>query len=119
MYFLKSLLILYNISAIKEIVSQLENIKFSTLHIIIGFSNDKDIDIISKIFPLKAKYYFIKPNVQRGQDPIYVRNVFYSNNRIGKKYNSITQALNAAKDNALNADLIFIGGSSFIFSEIF
>lgn len=109
----------HNVSAIKEIVSQLENIKFSTLHIIIGFSNDKDIDIISKIFPLKAKYYFIKPNVQRGQDPIYVRNVFYSNNRIGKKYNSITQALNAAKDNALNDDLIFIGGSSFIFSEIF
>ena len=54
----------HNEAALKEVILQLNNIDNSNLHFIIGFSNDKSLENISKIFPASAKYYFVKPNVE-------------------------------------------------------
>ena len=109
----------HNIAALKEVISQLIRLEYSKLYFIIGFSDDKDLDKISKIFPEKAEYYFVKPKVVRGRDSQEVKQIFQSNNRFGTIQNSVNEALNNIKKSCNDNDVIFIGGSTFLVSEIF
>ena len=109
----------HNTAALEEVISQLLILDYSLLYFIIGFSDDKDLDKISKIFPEKAEYYFVKPKVVRGRDSQEVKQIFQSNNRLGTIQNSVNEALNNIKKSCNDNDVIFIGGSTFLVSEIF
>ena len=109
----------HNTAALEEVISQLLILDYSLLYFIIGFSDDKDLDKISKIFPEKAEYYFVKPKVVRGRDSQEVKQIFQSNNRFGTIQNSVNEALNNIKKSCNDNDVIFIGGSTFLVSEIF
>ena len=109
----------HNIAALKEVISQLIGLEYSKLYFIIGFSDDKDLDKISKIFPENSEYYFVKPKVDRGKDSQQVKQIFESNNRIGITQNSVNEAINQIKKISSKDDVIFIGGSTFVVSEIF
>ena len=109
----------HNMAALKEVISQLVRLEYSKLFFIVGFSDDKDLDKISKIFPQNSEYYFVKPKVDRGKDSQQVKQIFQSNNRIGITQNSVNEAINQIKKNSTKDDVIFIGGSTFVVSEIF
>ena len=109
----------HNIAALKEVISQLISLEYSKLYFIIGFSDDKDLDKISKIFPENSEYYFVKPKVDRGKDSQEVKQIFESNNRIGITQISVNEAINQIKKTSSKDDIIFIGGSTFVVSEIF
>ena len=109
----------HNRAALKEVVSQLISLEYSKLYFIIGFSDDKDLENISKIFPENSEYYFVKPKVDRGMDSQKVKQMFGSNNRIGIAQNSVNEAINQIKKSSSKDDVIFIGGSTFVVSEIF
>ena len=109
----------HNIAALKEVISQLIRLEYSKLYFIVGFSDDKDLDKISKIFPENSEYYFVKPKVDRGKDSQQVKQIFESNNRIGITQNSVNEAINQIKKTSSKDDVIFIGGSTFVVSEIF
>ena len=109
----------HNMAALKEVISQLISLEYSKLYFIVGFSDDKDLDIISKIFPENSEYYFVKPKVDRGMDSQKVKQMFGSNNRIGIAQNSVNEAINQIKKSSSKDDVIFIGGSTFVVSEIF
>ena len=108
----------HNEAALKEVVSQLTGLEYKELHFVIGFSDDKDLQKISKIFPKKAKYYFVRPKVARGRDNQEVKQIFKSNNRVGEVYSSVKEVIGLIKKNCNKNDVIFIGGSTFIVSEI-
>ena len=109
----------HNMAALKEVISQLISLEYSKLYFIIGFSDDKDLDKISKIFPKNSEYYFVKPKVDRGKDSQEVKQIFQSNNRIGITQNSVNEALSQIKKSCNDNDVIFVGGSTFVVSEIF
>ena len=109
----------HNEAALKEVISQLIRLEYSKLYFIIGFSDDKDLDKISKIFPENSEYYFVKPKVDRGKDSHEVKQIFESNNRIGITQNSVSEAINQIKKTSSKDGVIFIGGSTFVVSEIF
>ena len=109
----------HNIAALKEVISQLIRLEYSKLYFIVGFSDDKDLDKISKIFPENSEYYFVKPKVDRGKDSHEVKQIFESNNRIGITQNSVNEAINQIKKTSSKDGVIFIGGSTFVVSEIF
>ena len=109
----------HNESALKEVISQLVKLNYTSLHIIIGFTNDKNLNKISKIFPENSKYYFVKPNIIRGRDAKEVKQIFQSNNRIGDYFQSTIEAIEKAKHISDKNDVIFIGGSTFVVSEAF
>ena len=109
----------HNMAALKEVISQLIRLEYSKLYFIVGFSDDKDLDKISKIFPENSEYYFVKPKVDRGKDSQEVKQIFESNNRIGITQNSVNEAINQIKKTSSKDDVIFIGGSTFVVSEIF
>jgi len=70
------------------------------------------------LFPKDASYYFCKPNVARGLDVLILKEMFESKLRFGNSYSSVPKAYEAAKNNADKKDLIYIGGSTFVVSEI-
>ena len=109
----------HNMAALKEVILQLIRLEYSKLYFIVGFSDDKDLDKISKIFPENSEYYFVKPKVNRGKDSQEVKQIFESNNRIGIIQNSVNEAINQIKKTSSKDDVIFIGGSTFVVSEIF
>ena len=98
----------HNIAALKEVISQLIRLEYSKLYFIVGFSDDKDLDKISKIFPENSEYYFVKPKVDRGKDSQQVKQIFESNNRIGITQNSVNEAINQIKKISGKDDVIFL-----------
>ena len=109
----------HNEAALGEVISQLMDMEYSDLHFIIGFSNDKNLKKISKIFPEDSKYYFVQSKVGRARDAKEVRDIFKLNNRCGDYYKSIENTINYVKGVSKEDDIIFIGGSTFVVSEIF
>ena len=109
----------HNETALGEVISQLMDMEYSDLHFIIGFSNDKNLKKISKIFPEDSKYYFVQSKVGRARDAKEVKDIFKLNNRCGDYYKSIENTIKYVKGVSKENDIIFIGGSTFVVSEIF
>ena len=99
-------------------MSQLLKQPHKQLHIVFGVVSDKDILAILPLLPKQASYYFCKPNMPRGLDAHILRNLFNTNGFIGESYDSVEKALSAAKQHATNADVIYVGGSTFVVAEI-
>ena len=108
----------HNEAALKELVAQIISMNHSKYHFILGFSNDKNIQKISNIFPKYGSYYFVKPNVGRGMDADEVKKIFSLNKRFGDSFKSSKEALSEACKNAKQNDFVFIGGSTFVVSEV-
>ncbi len=108
----------HNEAALREVISQLIVMDYSSLHFIIGFSNDKNLEKISKLFPEDSKYYFVQSKVGRARDAKEVRDIFKLNNRYGDCYKSIKNTIKYVKGVSKENDIIFIGGSTFVVSEI-
>ncbi len=109
----------HNEAALREVISQLIDMEYSDLHFIIGFSNDKNLKKISKIFPEDSKYYFVQSKVGRARDAKEVRDIFKLSNRCGDYYRSVKNTIQHVKGVSKENDIIFIGGSTFVVSEIF
>jgi dihydrofolate synthase / folylpolyglutamate synthase len=108
----------HNAEGIKYTIQQLINEKFRRLHIVLGVVNDKDLGSILPLFPKNAKYYYCKPNVERGMpvDQLQVEGQKFSLE--GKSYNSVSEAYQNAVQIASEDDVIYVGGSTFTVAEI-
>lgn len=108
----------HNREGLIYVMQQLSEEKYESLHIVIGVVNDKDISSIIDLLPKHAHYYFCKPDIPRGLDAIELKKIFSQNGLNGEVYNSVNEAYKTALKNAKTADLIFIGGSTFVVAEI-
>jgi dihydrofolate synthase / folylpolyglutamate synthase len=108
----------HNEDGIKFVSNQLNQEKFSKLHLILGFVKEKDILKLLSFFPKEAHYYFTNLNVIRGL-PIDEIKIL-----VEKKYEHLSfhknlkEAFKEVLKKAALEDLIFIGGSTFLVSEI-
>ena len=108
----------HNKEGLSIVLQDISFIKYSKLHFVIGFVEDKELDSIIELFPKDAIYYFCKPDIKRGLSAIKLESVFESKSRFGTSYKSVNEALLSAKDNSNDNDLIYVGGSTFVISEI-
>jgi dihydrofolate synthase/folylpolyglutamate synthase len=108
----------HNETGIKEIVNQINSIAHNKLHFIFGAVNDKSIDKVLDLLPKPALYYFCQANIPRALDVETLSNLAQKKGLKGIKYKSVREAYDTAKQNALDDDLIFIGGSTFVVAEI-
>ena len=108
----------HNKEGLAYVIEQLQTQEFDKLHIVLGVVNDKDLDSILPLFPKKATYYFCKPTIPRGLDATILKKKSAEYNLNGEEYSSVNKALENAKKYALDKDLIFIGGSTFVVAEI-
>lgn len=100
------------------VFNQLKKEPFASLHIVIGMVNDKNLEKLLDIFPKQAQYYFCKPNIPRGMDAELLAEKFYNVGLKGQAYGSVKIAFEAAKKQASNFDIIFVGGSTFVVAEV-
>ena len=108
----------HNEDGIQQILTQLTFCEYEQLHWVIGMVNDKDLNAVLALLPKNTIYYFCKPNIPRGLDQLILQQTAAQFNLHGACYASVQEALLAAKNNAKNADLILIAGSTFIVAEI-
>jgi len=108
----------HNEDGIKQVVSQIYQTPHKNLHVVFGVVNDKDIHHILALLPKKASYYFTKANIPRALNEKELLIFAGQYGLKGKSYASVSEAFNAAKENAEKDDLIFAGGSTFIVAEI-
>ena len=108
----------HNSHGLSIVLNQLKKEQFEQLHIVLGVVNDKDLDEILPLFPKNAIYYFCKPNIPRGLDSAILSIKATEFNLVGEIYNSVSNAYQSAIKNASSKDLIYIGGSTFVVSEI-
>lgn len=107
----------HNVAGIKYIVDQLANEKYDTLHIVLGMVNDKDIASILELLPRKAIYYFTKASIPRAMNERELQMLAQKKGLMGYSYQSVAEAVRAAKDWATSSDFIFIGGSNFVVAD--
>lgn len=108
----------HNKAALLMVLEQLNNYQSNKIHFILGFTNDKDLQDLSKLFPKDGIFYFVKANIERGAEPKKIMESFAKNERFGDAYESINVAVELAKQKTSDNDIIFVGGSSFVVSEI-
>jgi len=108
----------HNIAGIKEILAQIESMDYRNLHIVFGMVDDKDIDEIFELMPKNASYYFCCANIPRALDQNILAIKAKTFDLIGNTFPSVKAALETAKTNAHENDLVFVGGSTFVVAEV-
>ena len=106
----------HNKDCIIEAQKQLLRENYQKLHLIIGFSNDKNIDEILDVLPIADYIYATKSLNERSLDPEILKNKLYlSNNQIFEDYKN---AFESAQIMASKEDLVLITGSTFLVGDI-
>lgn len=108
----------HNEAGITEVVQNILDTPHAKLHLVVGMVSDKDVSTVLKLFPKKASYYFCKPAIARGLDADILKNKATEIGLIGSSYQSVADALQAAKETAQTDDLIVITGSTFVVAEV-
>ncbi|MDM8161953.1 folylpolyglutamate synthase/dihydrofolate synthase family protein [Labilibaculum sp. K2S] len=108
----------HNVGGIKEIIEQIESMDYRKLHIVFGVVNDKDLTDILELMPKNASYYFSRADIPRALDQEVLAVKAKAYGLLGNAYLSVKEALGAAKANAHENDLVFVGGSTFVVAEV-
>lgn len=108
----------HNEAGIKMVLKQIKLTPHKQLHFVLSMVNDKDISKILSLLPKKAIYYFCKANIPRGLDATELASNAAQFQLNGKVYKNVKAAFLAAKKQAHNSDLVFVGGSTFTVAEV-
>lgn len=96
---------------------QLRDLK-SRLHMVIGFVSDKDVSSILGMMPRDARYYFVRPSVERGLDANTLKNKAMAHGLEGRAFDSVAEGYEKALSEAEEGDMIFVGGSTFVVADL-
>ena len=108
----------HNEAGIESVVQQILKTPHQILHFVLGTVNDKKLDLILDILPKSATYYFTQAKIPRAQDANELSRLASSFGLKGEIIPNVKEAIQRAREKALEDDLIFIGGSSFVVAEI-
>ena len=107
----------HNSHGIKYVAEQLQQYQISNLqsqiHIVFGMVNDKDVDVVLKLLPKDAHYYFTQAQTHRAIPAKDLVQLFGA----GEAFSDVPSAVRAAQKNATDKDIIFIGGSNYLVGE--
>ncbi len=108
----------HNMHGIKLVTKQLHSAQYDELYCVLGFARDKDLRNILPLFPAESHFIFTRPQVERAFTTAEIATVA---EELGLKFEvveSVPAALERARERARSGDMIFVGGSNFVVSEI-
>jgi dihydrofolate synthase/folylpolyglutamate synthase len=108
----------HNPDGIEEVMKNIAAVDYQHLHFVIGMVNDKDITKVLSMLPKDATYYFCKPDIPRGLEAESLKLKAESFGLHGEAHASVKEALQSARHNAGEKDLVFVGGSTFVVAEV-
>ncbi len=80
--------------------------------------SDKDVSTILTMLPKDATYYFTQASVKRAMPASEFAAKAMAAGLKGKTYKKVSTAYRVSMKNAAPDDLIFVGGSNFIVSDM-
>lgn len=86
-------------------------------HILLGFVKEKNIDEVLQILPRDSTFYFVKPYVNRGRDPLDYEDLLKKAKINFKIFSTVQDAYLSALQQIKKKEMIFVGGSNFIVGE--
>ncbi len=106
----------HNHAGLQEVFAQLESLpRFK--HIVLGFVKDKKIEQVLEILPTEARYYFVKPSIERGRNPQEYEDLLKMAKINYSLFQSVQEGYLAATQNVKKGEILFIGGSNFVVGE--
>ncbi len=108
----------HNQAGLKVNIQQVERIRQGTLHFVLSFVNDKQLDAILQLFPPSECYYFTRSSIERALDENTLAQTALRYGLEGEAFADPHRALQQARENASPEDLIYVGGSTFLVSEL-
>ena len=108
----------HNVEAITYVSNQLLEFSSKKLHLVLGFVGDKSVSEMINLFPVDSKFYFSSPILDRAFPIDDLKRLGENLNLNFNSYPSVLKAFEAAKNKAKKNDVIFVGGSTFVLSEI-
>ncbi|MET6989760.1 bifunctional folylpolyglutamate synthase/dihydrofolate synthase [Sediminicola arcticus] len=108
----------HNSEGFAVVLQQIHQQKYNALHLVLGFVKEKNLEAILPLFPKEASYYFCAPQIERKLDEWVLKEKASEFGLVGEVYNSVNEALVAAKQIAKSSDLIYVGGSNFVVAEV-
>jgi dihydrofolate synthase / folylpolyglutamate synthase len=109
----------HNKDGISQVLQQLNTTYSNTsFHFVLGFVKDKDVIEVLKLFPSAASYYFTNAHIPRALPCNELAGKANIVGLIGKCFDNVNDAINTAKNNAQQNDVIMICGSFFILAEM-
>lgn len=108
----------HNVGGISYVVEQLANEQYRQLLMVVGFVSDKDIENILGMLPRDAKYYFAKASIPRALDAGKLCEMAEPHGLKGYSFDSVSEAYDAALNDADENDMVFVGGSCFVVADL-
>ena len=106
----------HNEQGVRAIVNQLDKESYDQLHIMLGFSAEKEMDKILPLFPKEATYYITKSTNERSADPQII-----AAHVCGEKVNcylDFKEAFHSINKAVKKDDFVLICGSVFLIGDI-
>ncbi|GAB4397829.1 MAG: folylpolyglutamate synthase/dihydrofolate synthase family protein [Microscillaceae bacterium] len=108
----------HNEDGLRAIQALLARQCYENLHLVLGFSKEKEIEKMLALFPPDARYYFCTFDSPRAL-PLADLEILAHKRSLGASFwPNVNQARQAAQISAKKNDCIFIGGSTFVVAEL-
>ncbi len=110
--------IAHNPGGLQYVGKQLEALLPRDLHLIIGMVSDKDVNHSLALLPKNATYYFTQASVRRAMPAEQLARIAAGQGLQGSVCDSVEKAFRAALDKATPESFVFVGGSTFVVSDL-
>lgn len=109
----------HNIGAWEYLAPALTEIaQTSSLSMVLGFVDDKDVASIMPLLPKNADYHFVTPAVKRGRDAKQLKEMASAHGLQSTAHNTVMDGCRAALNTSCKGSTIFIGGSNYVAAEV-
>ncbi|GAB3635987.1 folylpolyglutamate synthase/dihydrofolate synthase family protein [Hymenobacter arcticus] len=108
----------HNEAGMRLVLAQLARVPHEHLYMVIGVVNDKDISKVLALLPPAATYYFCQADIPRALPADELATQAAAAGLTGRAYGPVAAAVAAARAAAGPADVVFIGGSTFVVAEV-
>lgn len=107
----------HNAAGLSEVLEQWEQVKAKNKHIVVGFVKDKDVAAALQKFPKDVTYYFCNAQLPRALPAAELKDMAAEQGLKGNTYDSVKDAVAAARSAMTVDDALLITGSFFIVGE--
>ncbi len=108
----------HNYDAFNSIINEINSYDFKNVYFIIGGVREKDWKKIISVLPNKYYYVITEPNIERSKDIKELQDIFKKNGLTSTINKNINESVDYCRRRAKSNDLIFVGGSLFLISEL-
>ena len=108
----------HNEDGLKYVIEQIKNTPHEKLRFVLAMVNDKDVNKVLSMLDKDAEYYLSQAKIPRALPVDELAEKAQQAGLSFTQYETISQALAKAQEEAEENDLVFVGGSTFTVAEV-